>query len=160
MIFITTGSQKFQFDRLLKAIDELVAKGSIQEETFAQTGYSDYIPQHYAYSKFLNREEFAAKIEKADIVITHGGTGVIINAVKKRKKVLAVPRLAKFQEHVDNHQEQLLKEFDEMKLICVCYDVAEMADKLEEVRGTNYLEYKSNTANMIADIEAFLGECQ
>lgn len=29
MIFITLGSQKFQFDRLLKAIDDLIEKGVI-----------------------------------------------------------------------------------------------------------------------------------
>lgn len=42
MIFITLGSQKFQFNRLLKALDDLVEEGAIQEEVFAQIGYSDY----------------------------------------------------------------------------------------------------------------------
>ena len=31
MIFVTLGSQKFQFNRLLKKIDELVAKGVITD---------------------------------------------------------------------------------------------------------------------------------
>ena len=31
MIFITLGSQKFQFDRLLKEVDRLIADGVIQE---------------------------------------------------------------------------------------------------------------------------------
>lgn len=39
MIFITLGSQKFQFNRLLKAVDELVAAGKIKDEVFAQIGY-------------------------------------------------------------------------------------------------------------------------
>ena len=73
MIFVTLGSQKFQFTRLLKAVDEL----DTEEEIFAQIGYSDYKPQHYKYKEFLDREEFAAWEEKADIVITHGGTGAI-----------------------------------------------------------------------------------
>ena len=47
MIFITTGSQKFQFNRLLQKIDELVAEGTIKDEVFAQIGYSDYVPKHY-----------------------------------------------------------------------------------------------------------------
>ena len=45
MIFITLGSQKFQFNRLLKAVDELVAAGKIKDEVFAQIGYSDYKPR-------------------------------------------------------------------------------------------------------------------
>ena len=62
MIFITLGSQKFQFNRLLKAVDELVAAGKIKDEVFAQIGYSDYKPMNYKYEQFLDREKFS-KIE-------------------------------------------------------------------------------------------------
>lgn len=51
MIFITLGSQKFQFNRLLKAVDELVAAGKIKDEVFAQIGYSDYKPMNYKYGE-------------------------------------------------------------------------------------------------------------
>lgn len=122
MIFITLGSQKFQFNRLLKAIDKLVEQEKIKEEVFAQIGYSDYQPINYKYKQFLDRDEFADMEEKADIVITHGGTGAIIGAVKKGKKVIAVPRLAKYGEHVDNHQLQLLKEFEDMNIIVPSYN--------------------------------------
>ena len=49
MIFLTLGSQKFQFNRLLQAVDELIEKGIIVDETFAQIGYSDYQPKHFEY---------------------------------------------------------------------------------------------------------------
>ena len=81
MIFITLGSQKFQFNRLLKAVDEL----KTDEEIYAQIGYSDYKPINYKYKEFLDRDEFSEVMNKADIVITHGGTGAIIGAVKKGK---------------------------------------------------------------------------
>ena len=51
MIFVTTGSQKFQFNRLLQKIDRLIEEGVIQEEVFAQVGESDYRPAHYEYCK-------------------------------------------------------------------------------------------------------------
>lgn len=44
MIFVTVGSQKFQFNRLLQKLDELKEQGIITEEIFAQTGVSDYKP--------------------------------------------------------------------------------------------------------------------
>ena len=47
MIFITLGSQKFQFNRLLIEVDKLIVDGKITEEVFAQIGYSDYKPQNY-----------------------------------------------------------------------------------------------------------------
>ena len=48
MIFITLGSQKFQFNRLLKEIDRLIETGVIKDEVFAQIGYSDYQPKHFS----------------------------------------------------------------------------------------------------------------
>lgn len=58
-IFITLGSQKFQFNRLLKAVDELCERGTIEAaDVFAQIGYSDYLPKNFNYKKFLDRDEF------------------------------------------------------------------------------------------------------
>ena len=158
MVFITLGSQKFQFDRLLKAVDELVAAGRLQEEIFAQIGYSDYKPQHYAYQDFLDREKFTQRMEEADIVVTHGGTGAIIGAVKKGKKVIAIPRLAKYGEHVDDHQVQIIEQFKELDLICACMDVDQMEASFAFVKDAKFKEYVSNTQTIIDSIEAFLEE--
>ena len=156
MIFVTLGSQKFQFNRLLKKIDELVEAGVINEEIFAQVGDSDYKPKHYEYKDFLSRDEFNEYSSKADIVITHGGTGAIIGAVKKGKKVIAVPRLAQYGEHVDDHQLQLIEQFDELKLIEPCYDTENLEKSYKNLDKIKTVEYKSNTARYIEDIENFL----
>lgn len=156
-IFITMGSQKFQFNRLLKAVDELCEKGTIvAEDVFAQIGYSDYLPKNFKYKKFLDRDEFSTEMGKAEIVITHGGTGAIIEAVKKGKKVIAVPRRAKYGEHVDDHQLQLVGQFKELQLICECDDVGKIGAALEIVKKTTYKEYVSNTQRIIDSIEKFI----
>ena len=156
MIFVTVGSQKFQFNRLLKAIDELCKKGQSKEEIFAQTGYSDYEPKQYSHKPFLNRQEFAEMMDKSDIVITHGGTGAIITAVKQGKKVIAVPRLARYQEHVDDHQLQLLEQFSEMNLIQVCLECDGLGEAIAEVRNRKFNSYTSNTEAIIGSIEHFI----
>ena len=156
-IFITLGSQKFQFNRLLKAVDELCEKGIVDAEgVFAQIGYSDYLPRSFEYKQFLDRDEFDKEMGKADIVITHGGTGAIIGAVKKGKKVIAVPRLAKYGEHVDDHQLQLIKQFDDLNLICSCQDTSELEAALDTVRRTKYNSYESNTGTIIDNIENYI----
>lgn len=86
VIFITVGTQKFQFNRLLKEIDRLIEEEKITEEVFAQIGYSGYKPKNYNYKDFIDRDEFEDIIKKCKIIITHGGTGSIIGAVKQRKK--------------------------------------------------------------------------
>ncbi len=156
MIFVTLGSQKFQFNRLLKKIDELIADGLIQEEVFVQTGYSDYEPLHFTFKEFLGREEFVAMMDKCDTVITHGGTGAIISAVKKAKKVIAVARLAKYGEHVDDHQKQILKQFDGMGIITACYDTENLTIHYKNLQQTEFSKYQSNTKIIIDSIDKFL----
>lgn len=157
MIFVTLGSQKFQFDRLLQKLDELVEQGVITEKIMAQIGASNYLPKHFPYVRFMDREQFAATMDQCDIVVTHGGTGVIITAVKKGKKVIAVPRLAKYKEHVDDHQLQLLHQFDELQIICACYELEDFEENYREIRNKQFRPYVSNTHVIIEDIEAYLG---
>ena len=104
MIFVCTGSQVYQFNRLLKELDRIAAEGTVKEEIFAQIGASDYRPQHYQYRDFLSPEEFTALQNRAELIISHGGTGALIKASKKGKNIIAGPRLAQFGEHTDDHQ--------------------------------------------------------
>ena len=156
MIFITLGSQRFQFNRLLEAVDNLILKGIISEKVFAQVGYSNYVPKHYKYKAFLNHDEFSNMEEEANVVITHGGTGAIIGAVKKGKKVIAVPRLAKYGEHVDDHQIQLLQEFDKMGIILACYDINRLGDIYNKIKTIELKSYVSNQKTILKNIDDFL----
>ena len=156
MIFVTVGSQKFQFDRLLKKVDELVENGEIECPVFAQSGASMYIPKHYQYKAYLDRDEFAQMMEQCDIVITHGGTGAIVSAVKQKKKVIAVPRIAEYGEHVDNHQLQLLKEFEKQNMIYACYDCNELDEAIKNIQTCNYSSLVSNTDKWIKSISDFI----
>ena len=157
MIFITLGSQKFQFNRVLIKIDELVEKGLLKEQVFAQIGYSDYKPKFYEYKDFLDRQDFFKKMELSNIVITHGGTGAIIGALKKEKKVIAIPRLAKYGEHVDDHQIQIIEQFRELELIYACEDM-DLEKAIKVVQNTKYNIYRSNTNIIIESLRDFIEE--
>lgn len=156
MIFVTLGSQKFQFDRLLQTLDALIEDGTITDTVFAQTGYSTYVPKHFQTEAFMDRDAFSTMMDKADTVITHAGTGAIIGAVKKGKKTIAVPRLAKYGEHVDDHQTQIVEQFNELNLICGLSDCDELAEKVKKLPQMQFNAYESNTQIYIDDIAAFL----
>lgn len=156
MIFVTLGSQKFQFDRLLKELDRLCEMRVFDEEIFAQIGYSTYEPKNYSYKQFLDRDEFLSYQEKADVVITHGGTGAIIGAVKKNKKVIAIPRLAKYGEHVDDHQIQIVEQFAESNLISSCMEIEDLEKVYLETKERSFEQYVSNTQVIIDSIDSFI----
>lgn len=158
MIFVTVGSQKFQFNRLLKEIDQLVENKKITEEVFAQTGYSDYEPKNYDHKNFLDRNEFSNIMSKCDKVITHGGTGAIVGAIKQGKKVIAVPRLKTFGEHVDDHQIQLIEQFTEMNFIYGCKECSELEEYYLKLDHTEFATYYSNTNVIIDLIDCFICE--
>ena len=42
MILVTLGTQDKSFERLLKALDQLIEKKVIQEEVVVQAGYTNY----------------------------------------------------------------------------------------------------------------------
>lgn len=156
MILITVGSQKFQFNRLLKEIDKLIENKVIKEDVFAQIGVSDYKPKNYKYIDFMSQDEFSNKMDEADIIITHAGTGVIVNAAKKEKKVIGVPRLSKYEEHVDDHQIQLINEFTSLGFIEPAYETKDIKEAIKNVKKKKYNKYISNTAAIIDSIEEFI----
>lgn len=158
MIFVTVGSQKFQFDRLLRTIDEQVASGKIKDEVFAQTGFSQYRPKHFAFAPFLDRDAFEEKVREAEIVITHGGTGAIVGTLKKGRKVIAVPRLQKYGEHVDDHQLQIIGQFGELKILCACYELDRLPELIETTRTTEFVPYRSNTDSFLNTIRTYIEE--
>lgn len=156
MIFVTLGSQKFQFNRLLKELDNLLKENVIKESVFAQIGYSNYSPKYFRYKAFLDREEFDLMEEKADIIITHGGTGAIVGAIKKHKKVIAVPRRAQYHEHVDDHQLQIVREFSTQNYIYGLDDCDDLEIAIEKIQNLEFRQYKSNTERYIQDIKNFI----
>lgn len=106
MIFVTVGSRQYPFDRLFRKLDELYEDGTLDESMFAQTGTSEYRPKHYEFRDFITPEEFDELIQHADIVVSHGASGSIMKALSAGKKVIAVTRLEKYHEHINDHQIQ------------------------------------------------------
>ena len=156
MIFVTVGSQKFQFNRLIEAADMLVASGVVESGAFAQTGSCTYMPKCMPFQAFLDRESFRSHMDACDVVITHGGTGAIIGAVKDGKKVIAVPRLSRYGEHVDDHQVEIVTQFGEMGVIEPCMDPNDLPESYKRVLARDYLSYKSNTARFVKDLEEYI----
>ena len=58
MIFVTLGTQRFQFDRVLKKLDELLEEGKLKkEELKVQCVYSEYVPKNFECFKLKPQDE-------------------------------------------------------------------------------------------------------
>lgn len=156
-IFVTLGTQKFQFDRLLKKLDELVKQGKIKkEDLIVQCVYNEYQPKNFEMFAMKPQNEIEEIMNSVDLVITHSGTGSIITALKLEKKIIIAPRLKKYGEHVDDHQEELADVFKEKVNAIVVDDMDKLEDAIEESKTHEFGKWKSNNKEMIQDIDNYI----
>ena len=158
MIFVVLGTQKFQLNRLLRSLDEFVEKGTIIDDITAQTGNSDYKPKHYIYYPFLGKDEFESHISKADLIISHGGVGSIMTALNNEKPVIIFPRLSKYHEHVDDHQTEIARAFNEKGYALLCDETDDLSQLIEKSKTFAFNKYVSQTDKIVGTIEDFFLE--
>lgn len=159
MIFVTVGSRNYPFDRLFRKLDELYEDGTLTEPMFAQIGTSPYLPKHFGYRDFISPEEFERKIEEADIVVSHGASGSIMKALNAGKKVIAVTRLAKYGEHINDHQIQNNEAFAANNYVIAVYEMEDLGKAFRSVYdGTAVLKPWVNRDPMaiVKTIDAFI----
>jgi beta-1,4-N-acetylglucosaminyltransferase len=100
VIFVTLGTQEFQFDRLLHALDALPG----DEELVIQCGRASFRPARAEWHDHLGFEELLDGIRRARVVVCHAGVGSVLTALEERRRPVVVPRLHQFGEAVDDHQ--------------------------------------------------------
>lgn len=150
MILVTLGTQDKKFYRILKEIDRLISIGIITDKVVVQAGYSaDYQSDNMEIFDLIAMDEFDKLMSKCDILITHGGVGSIIDGLKKNKKIIAVARLKKYNEHVNDHQLQIIENFSKEGYILNLKDVSDLEKMLEKVSTFKPKKYISNKDNMV-----------
>lgn len=117
MIFATVGTHQQGFDRFVQAFDllalQLQQEDESPEELVIQYGTSAYIPQHATAFQWATSQKMDELTQSARVVVTHAAAGAIILGLRAQKPLVVVPRLKKFDEHMDDHQLQLAQALDE-----------------------------------------------
>jgi UDP-N-acetylglucosamine transferase subunit ALG13 len=145
-IFVTVGSSKKQFNRLLKATDNLHTYYKI----VGQIGISDYVPK-YKHRKWLKENEMQKLYEESKIVICHAGTASIENALTNGCEVISMARLKKYGEHVDDHQLDILQKFSQMGAITIIEDEKDLENAITNPKKAKKLYMKSKAVEVIND---------
>ena len=156
MIFVTLGTQDKSFTRLLEAIDREIDNGTIKEKVIVQAGLTKYKSKNMEIFDLVPADKFEKYIDKASLIITHGGAGSILTAIKHGKKVIAAARLAKYKEHTNDHQKQIVKEFSKDGYILELRDFNKLGKLIEKSKTFIPKKFESNTKNMISLIENYI----
>ena len=127
MIFVTVGTHEQQFNRLVKAVDDLKRDGVITEDVVMQTGFSTYEPKYCKWSKLIPYQQMEQYVRDAHIVITHGGPASFIMPLQMGKIPIVVPRQQQFGEHVNDHQVEFARNVAErMGNIILVEDISKL----------------------------------
>ena len=156
MIVILLGTQKYSFHRLLEEVQRCIDNGTIKQQVIVQAGGTQFFSKEMKIFTLIEQNELEKLIEKADIIITHGGVGSIVNGVKLHKKVIAVPRYKKYGEVANDHQVQIINTFAKEGFIIGLNDVSELESALKEIENFKPKVLESNTEKIINIIRDFI----
>lgn len=149
MIFVTLGTHDKPFNRLLEAVQKQIDLGNINDKVIVQAGATKFGSKDMEIFDLISMTKFDELVSKCDLLITHGGVGSIMTGLKKGKKVIACARLAKYKEVVNDHQKQIIENFDKTGYIIGVTNLDDLDKALKRVKDFKPKRFVSNTENMI-----------
>jgi beta-1,4-N-acetylglucosaminyltransferase len=137
MIFITVGNGKF--DLLIREIDRLKGEKKIKEVVVIQLGHGKYKPKHCQWFTF--KQSLEEYYQKANIIISHGGPGIVFEVLRKKKPLIAIPN----RDRTDpRHQVEYLRAMaQETKAMIYCDKIELLESCLKEAKTHKFETYKT-----------------
>lgn len=135
MVFITLGTQGNQFTRCLQMVEELIQTLHPEHEFIAQIGNTKFDSYTIKCLDYVSESDFKEYIDKADVIISHAGSGALFSAIQKHKKCIAVARLKKYNEMLNDHQTELVRKLtSEGYILDGTYSIISAWSKLESFK--------------------------
>jgi len=153
MILVLCGTQPHSFSRMLDQVEKLLA---FDKEIVIQKGHNTYVSDKINSFDFVPKEELQQLYDRADVILTHAGAGSLIDGIKKSKKIIAFPRLAKYGEHFNDHQLELCSKFKELNFIEVCYENDDLVEVYKRAVSTEFSRWNLS-GNIVEIIREYLG---
>jgi UDP-N-acetylglucosamine transferase subunit ALG13 len=107
-VVVSLGTSPYGFRRLVQRLTAILPP---DVEVLWQTGATDVSGLGIDARAHVPSAELRAAIERADVVVSHAGTGAALAALEAGRCPILVPRRATRQEHVDDHQLQIALDF-------------------------------------------------
>ncbi len=156
MILVTLGTQDKGFPRLLRLLEKKIKEGIIKDKVVVQAGYTKYQSEVMEIFDSIPKDELEKLTKKADLIITHGGVGSILTALKYQKPIIAAARLARYKEHTNDHQKQIIEEFSQAGYLIPLKDFSKFDKVYEKAKKFKPKKYVSHQQAFIKEIEDYI----
>jgi UDP-N-acetylglucosamine transferase subunit ALG13 len=131
MIFVAVGTT--DFDGLIREMDRLAPE--LPEPVVMQIGGGEYLPRNGEYFRFA--PSLDPYYEQADMVVSHGGLGIVTEALLRGKKVIAIENPSTH----GGHQTDILSELSRAGCLIWCRQLDQLSDALDESRNKEFAVY-------------------
>lgn len=149
MILVATGTTGF--DALVQAMDNLSL--GLSEEVVMEIGRSKYVPEHCEYFRFV--PSLAPYYERASLVVSHGGLGIVTEVLERRRPLVAVED----PNQPDRHQREILSIWEQEGYLIWCKDLRELPQAMEQAK-TRLRPYATPECRIHTIIAEFLGNLE
>lgn len=121
MIVALTGTGP-PFPRMVNALADY-ARVDSNEGVWVQHGASD-LPEPLQGAAFVPHDKLLVRVREASIVVTHGGSGSIGDALAAGHVPVVLPRRSALNEHINDHQLEIVEALEEEARVIAVYDVS------------------------------------
>ncbi len=159
LLFATVGAT-LPFDRLVTTVANAKQAGLVPERVIAQRGVGGVAPAGIETVEELPFDEVTQLLDRADIVVCHGGTGSLITALRASCRVVALPRRFSRGEHYDDHQAEIVEAFAERGLIDWADTEADFAAALARARARTPRAATTDPSALLAFLAEYAAQLQ
>jgi UDP-N-acetylglucosamine transferase subunit ALG13 len=157
MIFVVLGTWEMPFVRPLREIDQAIGDGSLTERVVVQCGKTSFASKRMEMVPFFSQPDLEAMYDQASFVICQAGVGSIMLGLRKSKKIVSIARLAKYEEHVDDHQLEILDVFSKSGAVLAWSGTGDLLEVIARVGNFVSAGYPFGEERISAAILDYLG---
>lgn len=128
LILVSTG----HFDPLIEACDQIRSRFDF----VGQIGMGYYEP-HFPFIRTASPKEIEDLIKKAEMVISHGGTGMLSQLYLNKKPTVIVPKQKRYGEANDS-QVELAEKWAELGMGILCKDISQVEEAILKCREKEF----------------------
>jgi beta-1,4-N-acetylglucosaminyltransferase len=100
--FVSVGNGLQPFTRLLAAVAAVA--DLLPPPVLVQCGHTVFDTDQFKMIDFVSMDAFVRHMQQAELLILHAGAGSVMNAVRAGKRPIVMPRSARFNEVINEHQ--------------------------------------------------------
>jgi UDP-N-acetylglucosamine transferase subunit ALG13 len=151
---VVTVGTVLPFDRLVAGVAALKAAGLLPEEVWSQVG-EGATPEGMMCVAAAPFDEMQARLQRADLLFTHGGTGSLVTGLRAGCRIVAMPRDPGRREHYDDHQFEIVEAFAKRGLIQMALEPADLPQALARARAMTVRQATTDYAALIAALRSW-----